>query len=127
MNSRLLERITKIVAITGVLLVLVSGMIYGVDGALGALVGAVVANVNWLSIRWVTKLLASGDVRTKNRLMVLLGFKSLFVLTFCWLLLTRLGLHTHGFVIGITALVLGVVIGPLTMPESSSPASNGAD
>ncbi len=47
----------------------------------------------------------------------------------CWLLLTRLGLDARGFVIGITALVVGVVIGPLTLSDSvpESPASNGAD
>lgn len=129
MNTRLLDRIAHIVALSGVLLIVIAGLLYGLPGVLGAFVGAVVANLNWLAIRWLTTSVARGDIRRKNKLMVLLGFKTVAVLGMCWLLLTRLGLDARGFVIGITALVVGVVIGPLTLSDSvpESPASNGAD
>lgn len=127
MNTRLLDRIAHIVALSGVMLVLIAGLLYGAPGALGAFVGAVVANLNWMAIRWLTTSVARQDIRRKNRLMALLGFKTVAVLGICWLLLTRLGLDAHGFVIGVSALVIGVVVGPLTLSDSADESPQGAD
>ncbi len=120
MKSPLLQRISLVVAGCGVALTCVAGMIYGVNGLIGGGVGAVVAALNWQAIRWLAEQVSGQQVRSKGRLMVLATLKTSALMAVCWIALTQLGLDARAFIIGISALVAGILIGPITMPESSA-------
>lgn len=118
MHLPLLKRITLTVALSGVVLTLVAGMIYGMPGLIGGLAGALVAMANWQAIRWLAEQVTGQAVRSKGRLMILAAVKTSALMVVCWIALTQLGLDSRAFIIGISALVAGIVVGPLTMPES---------
>lgn len=120
MNLPLLKRITLAVAISGVLLSIVAGMIYGMTGLISGAAGALVAMANWQAIRWLAEQVTGQAVRSKGRLMILVVVKTTALMAVCWIALTQLGLDSRAFIIGISALVAGIVIGPLTMPEAAT-------
>jgi hypothetical protein len=119
MSPKLSERITQVVAIAGAALVLLAFVLWGAQGALGAFAGALVAMANWGVIRWVALRVTGQHVRSGGRLYLLLGLKTAALMGVCWLLLTEVAIHPKGFMIGIGALVIGIVVGPLLMSEKA--------
>ncbi|MFT5355272.1 MAG: hypothetical protein ACI9KE_002488 [Polyangiales bacterium] len=126
MHLPLLKRITLAVALSGVVLSIVAGMIYGMAGLISGAAGALVAMANWQAIRWLAEQVTGQAVRSKGRLMILAGVKTTALMAVCWIALTQLGLDSRAFIIGISGLVAGIVIGPLTMPEApdTSPSTH---
>ena len=127
MNQKLLKRVTFVVVVSSVVLIALAGLLYGLDGVLGASAGAVVANLNWQAIRWLTERVTAQEVRSKGRLMVLATLKTTSLMAVCWLALTQVGLDSRSFIIGISALVVGVLVGPLSLSEALSETSDPSD
>ena len=124
MNSQLNERITHVVAVAGVAMVIVAYLMWGTDAALGAFGGALVALANWGVIRWVSTRVTDQHVTGRGRLFGLLAVKTAALMGVCWLLLARVGLDPKGFMVGISALVLGIIVGPLLVSEKTPADSN---
>ena len=121
MNPQLSERITQVIVLSGVALVVLGFTLWGAQGALGAFAGALVAMANWGVIRWVSLRITGQHVQSRGRLFLLLGLKTAALMGVCWLLLTEVAVHPKGFMIGIGALVIGIVVAPLTLSEKVDP------
>jgi len=107
---RTIDRITTYVAAFGVLLSVVA---FGVstEVGIGALAGATIAIGDWLVTRLVgARLLAAGD-RGRTVLSLVLVSKMTLVLGACGAVLWSGRVSALGFVIGISAMVVGVVAG----------------
>ncbi len=118
MNNPLYDRIFALVVASGLLL---TGIVYAIMGgtaAIGALAGAMVAVGNWMVIRWLIKKV--NQQQSTGGAMVIFGFKTVSIMTLCWILITRVGLDVTGFMVGISALVIGVVAGPMLHTPSSA-------
>ena len=124
MNRPLLSRITLVVALSGVALTLLAGALYGVAGLMGGAVGAIVAGLNWQAIRWLTEQVTGRAVRRKGRLMILATLKTTALMAVCWIALTQLGLDARSFMIGISALVIGILVGPITLPQTDDDSND---
>ena len=109
MDSRLTDRITLVVAAAGALLTMSAYALMGGHQALSALAGVGVAMANWFAIRWVAR-----QGLTRGSIALLAG-KTLFILLAAWILIARAGLDAGGFLLGLSALVVGIVGGPLTL------------
>ena len=121
MNPQLSERITQVIVLSGVALVVLGFTLWGAQGALGAFAGALVAMANWGVIRWVSLRITGLPEQSRGRLFLLLGLKTAALMGVCWLLLTEVAVHPKGFMIGIGALVIGIVVAPLTLSEKVDP------
>ena len=117
MNPLLLPRITKAVALAGVALTIIATMLYGLRGLAGGAAGVGIALANWQAIRWLAEQLQKRNVRSRGRLMILATLKTGALMAICWIALTRVGLDAKSFIVGISALVVGILVGPLTLPE----------
>lgn len=106
-----IQRITVAVPTLGLGIVALAWLLAGTTTAAAAMVGAAVATVNWIALRWfVSRALNTSD-RSRAGLMVLLGAKMLVLGLVCWGLLTRFALEPFGFALGLSALVLGIFLG----------------
>lgn len=113
MERRSLDLITTYVAMLGALASAGAWLALGTSVGIGALVGSGLAIANWLGLRWLlTRLLASGT-RSKTGFMVLLGVKTLAFMAIVSLLVVRGTVSPLGLVIGLSALVIGLVAGAL--------------
>lgn len=110
MNSTL-DKVNRYVIAFGVLTSVGALSIGGVDAGVGAFVGALVAMGNWFFLRWVTTKVASGSVRSKAPLMILLVAKMGFLGVVCWALITRWEIHPIGFVLGLSSMVVAIFVG----------------
>lgn len=122
MNPQLTDRILLATAAGGVLLVGVAFALFGGSAALAAAVGAVLALTNWVATRFLAK---NAIAKGKGALLGLMGFKTATLGVLCWICITRLDLHFFGFTLGISALVIGVVLGPMLTP--TPPAATPAE
>jgi hypothetical protein len=124
MNAALTDRILLATAAGGVLLVGLAFAIWGGEGAIAAAVGATVATANWAATRFLGR---ASMGKGKNPLLALMGFKTMALALVCWLAITRFHLHFLGFTVGISALVLGIVLGPMLTPNAADSAATPAD
>ena len=106
----LIDRITTYVAALGVVLCVVAFAI-SIDLGIGALVGAAVSIANWLIIRFVGARLVASGARGRTVLSLVLVSKMTLVLGACAAILWTGRVDPGGFMIGIGAMVLGVVFG----------------
>ncbi|MEM6954219.1 MAG: hypothetical protein AAF411_21395 [Myxococcota bacterium] len=126
-RNALLARIGKAVAVSGIVLTLLAGALYGLHGLLGGAAGAALAYANWSAIAWLAERVSSQAVRSRGRLAILATLKTSLLMATCWIALTVVGLHSRAFIIGISALVAGILIGPLTMPEGESASTEAGE
>lgn len=120
MQSKLLPRITQAVALSGVLLVIVAGALFRIPGAISSMVAATVAFANWRAMRWLAESLGKLHIRSTRRFATLALLKTGVLFGVCWLGITALGLHPTAFILGVSALPLGIFLGPLTLPETDN-------
>ena len=107
-----IDRITTYVAAFGVLLSAVA-FVVSVDVGIGALAGATIAIGAWLVTRLLAaRLLAAGD-RGRTLVSLALVSKMALVLLACAAVLSTGRVNVLGFIIGISAMVIGVVVGGL--------------
>jgi hypothetical protein len=107
---RTIDRITTYVAAFGVLLSVVA---FGVstEVGIGALAGATIAIGDWLVTRMVGARLLSGGDRGRTMLSLVLVSKMSLVLGACAAVLWSGHVSALGFILGISAMVAGVVAG----------------
>lgn len=109
---RTIDRITTYVAAFGVLLSVLAFFV-STEVGIGALAGASIAIGDWLFTRLLgAKLLAAGD-RGRTVLSLALVSKMALVLGACGAVLWTNRISPLGFMIGIGAMVLGVIVGGL--------------
>ena len=126
MSQPILDRITAQVAVIGGMLALIAFAIGGATMGLGALVGAGVALLNFIGLRWLLAPLAGHATQlSQGGAMGLLVLKLAATSALCWVLLGVLHLDPIGFAIGLSALVLGVTLGSshLLSPQDAAHAA----
>ncbi|MBZ0116517.1 MAG: hypothetical protein K8H88_05975 [Sandaracinaceae bacterium] len=129
MDARALDRIARYVGLSGALLSAIAFLLGGAALGAGALVGAAMALANWQAVRWLGKQLLKANDKGKMIWGTLLAVKMTAVLVIVWLVLSTGWVDPVGFAIGMSALVVGALIGAFTSalaPEpsgSSEPAS----
>jgi hypothetical protein len=118
-----IDRITTYVAALGVLLSALAFAI-SVEVGLGALVGAAIAIADWLVTRFLgARILAAGE-RGRTVLSLALVSKMTLVLGACAAVLWSERVSPLGFMIGISAMFVGVVAGGLRSTLSAAPATD---
>ncbi|MFW6050332.1 MAG: ATP synthase subunit I [Myxococcota bacterium] len=85
-------------------------LVGGVEPGIGALAGGAVAMANWVSLRWLGERIVGGGAG-RVAASVLLAFKLVVLGIVCWLLIGRFGAHPVGFIVGVSAFVLGTLVG----------------
>jgi hypothetical protein len=86
-------------------------LVGGPQVALGAAAGGAVAIANWLALRWVAHRIVNGTMGQRAAVTVVLCSKMGVLAVVSWALIVKWGLHPVGFLVGVTALVLGVFSG----------------
>ena len=113
MDRRALERITSYIAVCAAIAVAASYALGGARLGTGALVGAVVALLNWASLRWIVRRVQQGSARSRAVLMTLLAAKMGVLAAIVWIAVGRFQVHPAGFGLGLGALVVGLTLGSL--------------
>ena len=111
MDSHILNRITIYIAAFGALLSAFAFLVAGPVTGVGAVVGASIALLNWLALRWVISRVRRGSTRTRTGLMILLVLKMAALIALSWALITRWDVDALGFAIGTSSLVAGLLLG----------------
>ena len=127
MDRRALERITTYIAASAAIAVTASYALGGARFGLGALVGAIVALLNWASLRWIMRRVQQGSARTRAALMMLLAGKMGVLAVIVWIVVGRLHLSAGGFGLGLGALVVGLTLGGLASHEADAPIDNARE
>lgn len=109
---KMIDRITTYVAAFGVLLSALA-FVVSTEVGIGALAGAAIAIADWMVTRWLgARILAAGE-KARTLLSLALVSKMALVLGACGLVLWSGRVSALGFMIGIGAMVLGVIVGGL--------------
>ena len=111
MSKAPIDRLTLNVALAGVVLTVLTGAI----GGIGPAVGAVVAIVDCVGLRWLVMRLIDGPQAGRMATVVMLGLKMTLVLSVIWILLARADVHPIGFAVGFSALFIGFALGGTSM------------
>lgn len=120
-----IDRITTYVAAFGVLLSVLAFFV-STEVGIGALAGSAIAIGDWLATRFLgARILAAGD-RARTVLSLALVSKMALVLGACGAVLWTNRVSPLGFMIGIGAMVLGVVVGGLHESLATASSSDGA-
>ncbi len=106
-----MDRMTLLVALLAVALTATALLFMGAWSGLSAAVGGVIAVVNWYLYRWVVLRVTTGSVRKHAALMVLLAAKMVALATLVYFLITRHWVEPLGFLLGVSALVGGLLFG----------------
>lgn len=116
-----IDRITTYVAAFGVLLSALAFVVSSEVG-IGALAGATIAIADWLITRFLGgRILAAGE-RARTVLSLALVSKMALVLGACAAVLWTGRVNALGFMIGMGAMVLGVIVGGLQESLSTAGA-----
>ncbi len=107
MEKAPIDRLTLNVALAGVVLTVLVFAIGGLSPAVGAAVGAVVAVLNFVGLRWLVMRLVHGPQKSRGSTAVMLAMKMVFILAIIWILLAKVGVHPIGFAVGFSALFIG--------------------
>lgn len=104
-------RILRHIAAFAALLTAGAFLVGGVEPGLGALAGGVVAVANWIALRWTAERVLVGGSGQRAAMSLLLVLKLAAVGAVCWALIVNWGTHPVGFLVGVSAFVLGTLIG----------------
>lgn len=123
---KIIDRITTYVAAFGVLLS-ASAFVLSVEVGTGALVGAAIAIGDWLVTRFLGRKIVGAPEGARSMLSLALVLKMGAVLGACAVVLWSGRVSALGFMIGIGAMVLGVIVGGLHESfTASAPSSDAA-
>jgi hypothetical protein len=113
-----IQSITKSVMISALALVCLAFGLGGVEVGKGALIGGLMATANWMAIAWIGKRLMTLSEKAKAAVGLLLVVKMGAVLVASWLLLRTGLVDPTGYMVGLSALVLGVTLGAFRAASS---------
>ncbi len=100
--------------------------IWGMDRAVGALVGGSVSVINWVSLRWLTKRIMGARPDQRLALSMLLIMKMGLLMAIVFILVHKLALDPIGLVLGLSTLFIAPLLSAaLGMGGSTEP--NAAD
>jgi hypothetical protein len=107
MNPKTLTRIDLLILIYAIILSGGAFVFFGMTAFIGVCVGSVIALTNWILSRWLgVRLILSGQ---KQKVAIFLGVKTAFILGIILLVLSFTSIEPLPFMIGLSALVLGVL------------------
>jgi hypothetical protein len=109
MDQKLLARIDPHVIGWGVLISLGAVFLFDLHIALSVGIGAVIAIANWVGFRWIGGKIVASDGQHRARYAILLALKMTAVLAVIGLVLKTGKVDVLAFLIGLSALVLGVL------------------
>ena len=114
MNNPIVTRINRSFAAIALLMVGVAVLSGGgAERGVAALVGAGLAMLNWQVLRWVLGRFMRATERQKAGLMLLVVAKMALLMGLVVVLMIRFELEALGFLLGLSVLFLGPVVGAL--------------
>lgn len=119
MSDHPIDRLPLYVAAAGVVLTLAVGAVGGLEPALGALAGGVVATLNFIGFKWLGRRMIEGPPTGQRSAAIMLAAKTGVVLAVCWFLVAILEIHAIGFAVGMSALFLGFGLGGASLAAGS--------
>ncbi len=119
MSDNSIDRLPLYVAAAGVVLTLTVAAIGGLDPAIGALAGAIVATLNFVGFKWLVRRMVGGTPTGQRSAAFMLAGKMALVMVVCWVLLARLEIHAVGFAVGMSALFLGFGLGGASLAAAA--------
>ena len=111
MEENVTARMTLHIALSGAVLTALVYFLVGPASGGGALVGATVAVLNWLALRWLLARIMRGTDRKRIGVSLLLVGKMAVLMAVCWMLIAHLDVDALGFIVGISALFIGLALG----------------
>ncbi|MEM9192071.1 MAG: ATP synthase subunit I [Myxococcota bacterium] len=104
-------------------------LVFGAEAGVGAMVGAAVATLNALAMRWMIRKVLGGSSAARTTVMILLGFKMAILGAICYALIAIVKIDAIGFAIGLSALVFGILLGGRAAQDelSEETAEEGAE
>ncbi|MDJ0762555.1 MAG: ATP synthase subunit I [Myxococcota bacterium] len=108
MERRLLKKIDTYVMFWGVLLVCGSGFFFNSQIFFGALFGALLACANWIGFRLLMTRFIAATARQRIRYGIFLGAKTLVMFSAVAAIVVWIPVNPIAFVIGLSALMLGI-------------------
>ena len=118
---RTMSRITIYIAGCSAVLAGLCFVAGGLSLGLSAIVGGVVAVLNWLAMRWIGERVMVANERGRVRWGVLFALKMAAVVAVIGLLLEFGGVDPLGFMIGMSGFVAGLLLGGFTHAASADP------
>jgi len=113
------------VVVSAILVTTVAGAVGGLDVGLGALAGGSVSVANYYVLSWTMGRIIHGTTRSKVQASVIFGFKLVAIGFVVWVLLARLDVHAVGLLAGLSAIVIGVLVGGALVGTSRSSGGEG--
>lgn len=113
MNKIATNRITISIVGLGILLAAVTYGVAGIYSGGSAAVGAIIAVANFYLFGWIADQVVKGSVRKRTGLMFLLVVKMGALMALIYFLISRHWIEPIGFMVGISALVIGVIVGSI--------------
>jgi hypothetical protein len=110
-NRSTVEHMAVYIAGLGALAALATYFVAGSWMGASAAIGAVLAIANWHLYRWIVGRVTRGSVRQQSALMLLLVVKMGALMALVYFLISRHFVEPIGFMIGISALAVGMVAG----------------
>lgn len=124
MNTAVFNQITKGTFAIALVFIAAAFAFAGTRWAVAVFVGALVVLLNWFSIRWIVSKITQSQSLKRSVAFLLLGIKMLLMISVSWILLEKFDLQPIGFGIGMSALVLGVIVGTGMAPRSDKSDEN---
>lgn len=113
MDRAALDRTTVAVGAIGVISSLVALVVAGVWVGFSTAAGAALALGNFYIYRWVAGRITGGNIRRQSALSLLLVAKMGALMGLVYLLIARHWVDPLGFIVGLSALVLGLLAGSI--------------
>jgi hypothetical protein len=113
-------KIGVLIGALGAICSLATLLVAGPFPGLSAAIGAVIALINYILFGWVTSRVTNGSLRRRAGLMLLLVAKMGALMVLIYYLITRHLVQPLAFMVGVSALVVGVVFGSLVFINSGS-------
>ncbi len=110
---RLIAAVKRVAPVALGAALLLSALLWGFAGALGALAGAAIVWGDLVAIAWLVSKAHRGTVSRRALVLVLLPLKLLLVGVLVYFVVIVLALHIVGFLIGVTAGVGATLAGAL--------------
>ncbi|MBN1652667.1 MAG: ATP synthase subunit I [Deltaproteobacteria bacterium] len=120
MNRSAISTISVFIGGFGLLFALATAVVLGASSGLSAAVGALIAIVNFILFGWIVNRVVGGSVKKRAALMFLLIAKMGVLFGLIYYLVTRQWVEPVAFMVGFSALVVGVLTGSFSYLKSGS-------
>jgi hypothetical protein len=109
-SQDIVSRTSRTLLVLGAAVAGLAFLVAGERVAAGALVGALVALVNFQALGWIVRRLVRGETRGRATPSILLVLKMGVLIAVAWALVVRFGVDSLGLMIGLGTLVGAILL-----------------